>query len=253
MRTVAGKMKTANIVIWLHGVQSETFDPQPIYGCQAAVQGLINGSDAWVHSIFNWDQEVTVRERILWDRVKSRGNFLVRSIRRGIVFTGCDMWFTLGTMKDGKPAWLSADILNKLSSLLKEKTSPFNKEEYAVKYHLVCHSWGTWVGMRHIIDHPETDFNFVTFGCPLFYGSAMYPDWGSPKLIPNLKRWTNIAYPNDPIATVAADNPNPEWQAFVKDHVLSRWQQLPIRSHIGYWSDKEVQAIIAESLKSFVA
>jgi hypothetical protein len=105
--------------------------------------------------------------------------------------------------------------------------------------------------MRHIIDHPGTDFNFVTFGCPLFYGSAMYPQWGSPKLISNLKSWTNIAYPNDPIATVAEDNPNPEWRAFVKDHVLSRWQPFPIKSHTAYWSDSESQKIIAHALKAY--
>ena len=232
-----------NLVIWIHGIEGENFTDLEIQACKDSVSKTIGDFSNWNHRLFNWNQEVHDREVQLWDRVQNRGNFLTKQIRKGICFQGCDLWWTLQTLKDGQPGFINYDVQKNLDLIV--KSNPFET------LHFVCHSWGNWIGLRYIISHPEIKFNLISLGNPLFYGSGAFADWGDPGLLSNIKQWVNVAIENDPIATLSSDNPNPKWKGFVKDHDLSFFNPLPIKSHCAYWSKDEVQKIITDGLKNF--
>src|SRR3990167_1901562 len=193
--------KVIHIVKWIHGVQQSGFDPAPIRNCISKVSEMVKtNGDVWDHGIFNWDEAVSVRETTLWERMSKRGNWLARQIRHAICFIGCDMWWLLQTLKDGKPGFITYEVMRKLERLFADTIDYFKSNPTKIKYHLVCHSFGCWVGLYYIISHPETDFCLVTIGCPLMFGSGAFDDWGDPSKIPNLKSWVNVGIRNDPIS-----------------------------------------------------
>jgi|SRR3990167_6009504 len=227
-------------VIWIHGVQNEKLDDTPIKNCIKAVKVLSGSND--IHHIFNWDSVVGERQRLLWNRIKDRGNWLTKKIKKGICFTGTDMWWNLQSKKGGLSSDIYTAIQNKLEN---EVTWLLNNEN---KLYMVCHSWGTWEGLQFIINHPNMDFVLITLGCPLPYGSGSFLDWGDPAKLQQIKKWVNIATPNDPISELMKNIPNEKWQSFVEDIDVSYWNPLPIKSHISYWHNSKVHKIIANTI-----
>ena len=229
-------------VIWIHGVQGEKLDPKPIQDCITEVKKLMGTETS--HFIFDWDSVVGERQRKLWEKIKGRGNWLTRAIKKGICFTGTDLWWNLQSKKGGASSDVYSSIQEKLERLVKDL---LNSEK---KLYLVCHSWGTWEGLQFIINHPEIEFVFITLGCPLPYGSGSFSDWGDPSKLSQIKKWVNIGIPNDPISEMFKNIPcdDDRWINFVEDIDISCFNPLPIKSHSLYWHSSKVQKIISNTI-----
>lgn len=230
--------------LWIHGVESDNFNPQNIIDCTKAVSVLLKAPCD--HTIFNWNVEVQSREDIVYGIVQARGNYLTRKIRRAICLIACDMWWTLQMLKGGQPSYMMDSIMKKLDELV---IGIIHKDKDAQIY-LICHSWGNFMGLNYLINHPEVQAGMISMGDPLFYGSGAFEDWGDPDKITNLLSWLEIGIPSDPISTFMTSNPNPKWSKKVRSVDIPIWNPLPLDSHCAYWSNKKVQQAIAGEISA---
>ena len=143
--------------VWIHGVESDNFDPQEIQACADAVTALIQGEKP-ANTIFNWNVEVANREKIVYDIVKSYGNWLTNKVRKAICYEGSDLWWTMQMLKNGEPAYILADVMERMDEIV---MGLFHADK-ALNLNFICHSWGNYIGLRFLIDHPEVPANMIS-------------------------------------------------------------------------------------------
>lgn len=238
------------VCIWVHGVQGEKLDSKAIYDCISSVNKLTSGGID--HVVFNWDQYINDIESKTWESVKSKGNWLTRKILYPMCFIGLDMILYLMTLKGAMYSEHREKIQSELRNMIDVLATIYKEAGIEnIEITFVAHSFGNKVSLDYIIDHPEKNFNFISMGSPLAYFSCVYPDWGNPSLITNVKNWINLVIDNDPIAWEFNSNQGKfkgQWKEKVKDIKIFSWHILPIKSHTSYWKSSNVHKLIAESL-----
>lgn len=225
--------------LWIHGIQPEKATLNNMRDCMREISILIGERNCQFH-FFDWSSIIEPRQDDLWNRIKKYGNFIVKKFRNAICYLGTDMWWLLQGMRGGSRSDMYVNVMDKLEGEVKLYLND------AEEIYLITHSWGTWVGLQYIMNHPEKTFHFITLGCPLLYGSGAFSDWGSPLKLQNIKEWVNVWTENDPIALPFSENPNGEWGNFVKDIKVDSWTPFGMKAHSSYFDSKKAKQIIVD-------
>jgi len=234
-----------NIIITIHGVNSEFLDSAKIHKFNNTIKKLLpeNKQAHNIFKVFNWD--IIVGERQLDAMEMEEGLPRQRMLRLKHTVWSDVFWDCQTTARPVEKTMYN-EIYQKLSNEIDELLTLYGMDSNIV---IIGHSWGGQRALSYCYNGKHKIKGIFTMGAPITAVSGKFTDWGK---VPPIDFWVNFRMRYDWVGSQFNLHKSKDIRNFVQDVHINKWWSPKcwtiFGAHSAYWTHKTVHKAIADIL-----